>query len=231
MAADVRTMERLQQATVKHSLEDVIRILENEPVQGDLIVQLPIAETMNRVSIAHLSIERAMKFLITDAGGPLVKNHDLPSRLNELRQHKLESAKFLEEAFGEAVQHYRYNTNATQMKHLKSLETYLKATGSDEDFQAIRYWELSQSTDENLIRQINLRLHLDLLHALREILLASERPKGTVSVRVEKAVRNAMPSTRETDLYPRHRQGALGETLHRVAEDVWELQRGHLGGI
>ena len=108
-----------------------------------------------------------------------MKDHDLPSRLNELRQNEQHSAKFLEEAFEDAVRHYRYNANATQMKHLKSLDTYLEATGSDDRFQDIRYWELTQSTNEMILRTIYLTLHMELLYALREILLVSKSPKDT----------------------------------------------------
>ena len=147
-------MGKLERIVVQHSVTDMIKVLEEHPVESDMVIQLPIAQLMNRVSIAHLSIERAMKFLITEAGGPLVKDHDLPSRLKELRQYDLESAEFLEKSFEEAVQHYRYKVNATPMKHLKSLETYLQATGSDEGFQDIRYWELTQEVDETLIRKV-----------------------------------------------------------------------------
>ena len=186
------TEQKIKRTVMQHSVTDAIRVLENNPVQPDMVAELTIAQVMNRVSTAHLSIERTMKFLITEAGGPLVKDHDLPSRLNELRQNEPASAEFLEEAFIAAVQHYRYNANARHMKHLQSLETYLNATGSDKDFQDIRYWELSQSTDEIIVRQIYLSLHLELLHAVRELLMPSGRTKETVSLRVERALQTAM---------------------------------------
>ena len=185
-------MGKVERAVIRHSVMDVIQVLENQPVRPDMITELTVARVMNRVSLAHLSIERAMKFIITEAQGPLIKNHDLPSRLKELRQHEPDSAKSLEEAFGEAVRHYRYNANATYMGHLKSLETYLEATGSDKDFQDIRYWELTQSRNEIIVRQIYLTLHMELLHALKEILLPQKRPKDTISTRVERTVRSAM---------------------------------------
>ena len=185
-------MEELQRATVQHSLEDVIRILENEPVQGDLIVQWPIVETMNRVSIAHLSIERGMKYLITAAGGPLIEEHGLHQQLQLLQKYAPESAKFLEEAFEAAVRHYRYNPNADSMNYLNTLDSYLTITGSNQAFQDIRYWELDQSLDEVLIRQAYLSLHMEILHGLIEILDAPDKPKGTVSDRVETAVRDAL---------------------------------------
>ena len=186
------TVPKLNRIVMQHSVEDTITVLENAPVRPDMVIELTIAQIMNRVSIAHLSIERTMKFVITEAGGPLVKNHDLPSRLKELRQHEPDSAQFLEEAFKEAVQHYRYNANSSHMKHLQSLETYLEATGSDKDFQDIRYWELSQSTADTLIRQIYLSLHIELLRAVGELLMPPGRTKETVSLRVERAVQAAM---------------------------------------
>ena len=183
---------KLPRSVMRHSVADTIRVLENNPVRPDMVAELTIAQVMNRVSTAHLSIERALKFLITKAEGPLVKDHDLPSRLKELREHEPAAAQFLEEAFTDAVQHYRYKTNARHMKHLQSLETYLEATGSDKDFQDIRYWELTQSTDDVIVREIYLSIHLELLHAAEELLMPPGRTKQTVALRVEKAVQEAL---------------------------------------
>ena len=55
-------MADTQRFTIRHSVEDVIRILENEPVKGDMVPQITAVQVMNRMSIAHLSIERALKF-------------------------------------------------------------------------------------------------------------------------------------------------------------------------
>ena len=170
----------------------MIKILENNPVQLDLIVELPIAEAMNRTSIAHLSIERAMKFLISEACGPTVQKHDLSLLLNKLRQQEPTSAEFLDKAFKEAVQHYRYNPNMPRMKHLQCLERYLKATGSNKNFQDIRYWELNQSTEEILVGQIYPALHLEILRAVSELLMPPGETKKTISLRVEIAVQEAM---------------------------------------
>lgn len=57
MAADI------EQAIIRHSAHDVIRILKNEPVQPDLVAQIVAVQIMNRVSIPHLLIERALRFL------------------------------------------------------------------------------------------------------------------------------------------------------------------------
>ena len=177
---------------IRHSVEDVIHTLESVPVSGDMIVEIPIIKTINRISLAHLSIERAMKFLIVEAGQTYTENHHLPLHLKKLRKCEPETVEFLEEAFDDAVKHYRFNSNNPGMVHLKSLAAYLEVAGSHQGFIDIRYWELDQSLDEILLRRVSLNLHLELLHAMSEVLQAPERRKDTVSMRVERAVRRAM---------------------------------------
>ena len=181
----------IEQVIIQHSVKDVIRILENEPVQPDFIGQITAVQILNRISIAHLSIERAMKFLIQKAGGPLVRDHHLGKRLRELTEHRPKSAEFLRLAFVEAVKHYRYNPNAPEMKHLGSLESYFDLVGSDRAFQDLRYWELSQPMNDVVLRQIYLSLHMEILQAIHELLFMYDR-LGTVVNRVERAVHNAM---------------------------------------
>ena len=188
-------MSDIQRAIVRHSIEDVIHILEHEPVKGDLVPQITAVQVMNRVSIAHLSIERAFKFLITKAGGPLVETHDLRQRYEELLLHNPVQARYLEGVFEAAVRHYQYNPNTAYMTHLQTLERYLEVAGSVKAFQGVRYWELTQSLDEMLLRQIYLSIHIELLHGLSEILLVPDRPMKTVANRVERAVEDTMWST------------------------------------
>ena len=194
-------MVDFKRSIVRHSVEDVIHILENEPVKYDMVPEVTVVQVMNRVSIAHLSIERALKFLITDAGGSFGQTHNLRQRYQELLEHDHVSAKSLEDAFQAAVRHYGYNPNAANMTHLKSLKMYLELVGSDRHFQDIRYWELTQSLDERL-GGASLLLHIELLHALSEILLASDRTVATIVNRVEWAVEKAMGSTQDLSYGP-----------------------------
>ena len=189
----------IKRRLIRHSVEDVIRILETVPVRGDMVPELPIIESINRVSLAHLSIERAMKFLIVDAGRTYTESHHLPLHLKQLRECEPETVRFLEDAFDDAVRHYRFNSNNPGMGHLKSLVAYLEVAGSHQGFIDIRYWELDQSLDEILLRRISLNLHLELLHAFKEVLIAPKRLKHTVSTRVELAVKRAM--TRDLRYY------------------------------
>ena len=112
-----------------------------------------------------------------------------------MRDNDAALATFLEGAFEAAVLHYRYNPNAANMKHLKNLELYLKHAASDKAFQDIRYWELTQSLDEMLLRRVYLSIHIELLHGLSEILPSPDGPMETVANRVERAVSHAMVDT------------------------------------
>ncbi len=190
-----------QRFTLWHSVKDVIRILENEPVKGDMVPEITAVQVMNRVAIAHLSIERALKSLIGKAGGSAERGHDLGRQFRGLLRHDPASATFLGEVFEAAVCHYRYNPNAGNMKHLRTLETYLETVGSDRAFQDIRYWELGQSLDEVLLGRIYLSLHIELLYGVSQILLAPNQPMNVVG-RVERAVEGKMWRTAEVAYSP-----------------------------
>ena len=198
-------MADMKRMVVRHSVEDIIAILENQPAKGDMVIYLPAVEIFNRTSLAHLSIERALKFLITEAGGPLITGsagHDLQSRYAELRQYDPESAEFLQQAFKTAVSHYRFNHNAKGMTHLSSLRRYLETTGSNDAFQNIRYWELDQSLNQLNLRELQLWIHMEILYSLSEVLLAPQRPKETVADRVERAVKEALTKTENLSYVP-----------------------------
>ena len=188
-------MRRIERDILQYSVEDAILLLENSPVQGDLFPQITVVQVMNRVSIAHLSIERAVKFLIRESGGSPEEIHDLNKLYAQLSQHNPDSANFLESVFQSAVAHYRYNPNAANMNHLKTLEGYLEVSGTNQAFQDVRYWELTQSLDEILLSKIYLTIHIELLHALREVLLEPKRSMDTVTDRVERLVFDTIRQT------------------------------------
>lgn len=185
-------MADTQRFIIQHSVEDVISILESDPVKNDFMPGITAVQVMNRVSIAHLSIDRALKFLITEAGGEPANIHDLSHHYKELQQCDSMSADFLEESFQAAVRHYWHNPNAANMTHLRTLERYLGEAGSDRAYQDVRYWELTQSQDEILLRRAYLWLHIELLRGLGELLPAPGRPMTTVEHRVEWAVKEAI---------------------------------------
>ena len=188
----LNNMSNFERAIIQISLEDVIRILEDAPPTGHFIPYITIAQVMNRVSIAHLSIEKAIKFLIREAGGKIIEKHHLGNRFRDLKVHDAESAAFLEDAFEAAKNHYGLNDRAEGMTHFRSLDVYLETTGSDYVFDEIRYWELAPSTSEIFLRQVHIFIHMELLYGLHEILMEPDRPKETVEDRVDRAVETAM---------------------------------------
>ena len=234
-------MVDIQWTVVRHSVEDIIRLLESAPFKHDMVPEINAFQVMNRAAMAHLSIERALKFLITESGGVYKKDHDLKEKYDELLRLDPGSAKFLEKAFKAAVQHYHYNPNVRDVKHLNSIERYLEEAGSDHVFEDIRYWELTQLTNEVVLRRIYLTIHTELLHALSQILLDLDLPKETVADRVEQAVAEAMwpieklvygpgtPEERSVNSYIEWRRGfntwgeALGDAVRKrflVGDDL-----------
>lgn len=198
LRANVAPMpDYVERAIIQHSICDVIGMLENQPVQPDYVGQITAAQLLNRAFLAHLSIERALKFLITQAGGPLIKEHHLGRQLRELARHDRRSTDSLEQAFQAAVRHFRFNQNARDMGHLRTLEANFEQAGSNQAFQDVRDWELNQSLDQVVLRRISIWLHIELLHALHG-LLRSRPLTETVASRVERAVDNALSSMWES---------------------------------
>ena len=58
-------MINIERHIINISVDDGMSILENSPAQGDFFPQITMVQVMDRVSIAHLYIERAMMCLIT----------------------------------------------------------------------------------------------------------------------------------------------------------------------
>ena len=202
-------MTDTKRLVIRESVLDVITMLEDEPVEGDLFIHLTAVRTFNRISLAHLSIERAIKYLIIAAGAEFEEEHDLNDRYNKISQCDPESAAFLRGAFQAAVKHYNYNPNKKSMGHLASLPLYLQTTASNAIFNGIRYWELVQDTDSRILQTIILPIHMELLRALSEILLEARRPKETVKHRVDHAVQEAVLPSNQLAYSPGSRKASL----------------------
>ena len=185
---DIHMDERI----IRLSVQDVVRSLETDPVQADLVPEFTIMQVVNRAPTAHLSIERVLKFLIRKAGGYAKENHQLHTHLRMLRQHDPGSAAFLDRAFADATRFYGFNPNVPDLKHLESLDSYLSMVGTAHAFDKFRYWESDQPKDDPVIARFCLELHLEILHALWELLAPGEHPRRTIQNRVEEAVQEAM---------------------------------------
>ena len=107
------------------------------------------------------------------------------------------------------MKHYNYNPDEKPMAHLTSLPRYLQDTASDAIFNEIRYWEFDQDTDSAILQTIILWIHMELLHALSEILLEAQRSKETVKHRVDRAVQEAMHPSNQLTYSPGSRRESL----------------------
>lgn len=186
------TNRSLHSSTIRISIDDVIKMLDVPSSGRDLIQEINVAYLVNRAPIAHLSIERVMKFLIHSAGASFEKRHHLHTLLDSLAKHDPNAADFLNRAFTDAVEFYQLNPNVPEYRHLKDLKEYLSLVGTESMFKLMRYWEIEQDMDSETIRKLNrvsLRLHREILCALRG-LLVSRKHSMTVSERVEAQLRH-----------------------------------------
>lgn len=151
-------MDWTQASVIEHSLKDVIDILQSKPVQRDLEPGIEIARMMNRVAIAHLSIERAMKFLIKEAesGNGFPRTHRLSCLYEKLKQDDPNSVEFLDHAFEKAVRFFNYNPNSSEQSHFVSLSEYLGKVGGADAFNEMRYWEVGVQEINEMVNRTSL---------------------------------------------------------------------------
>ncbi len=187
----MNVLHAIDRYKIQASIEDVISILDSSPIQPDLIEETNIVQLTNRVPIAHLAIERGMKALITEAGRSAKCTHNLHKLYRDLKEGNQESADYLARAFEDAVRFFRYNVNTEGFKQFRSLDDYLTKVGTDQAFEALRYWAIGESgRGESPISYISPLIHRELLCALGHLFVPSLRE--TVSTRVEREVADAM---------------------------------------
>ena len=130
-----------------------------------------------------------MKSLIEEAGGDFGKHHKLDAHYAKLASCNQQDAQFLAESFEDAVQFYNIDPEADGCGHFLDLGAYLASVGSD--YNSIRYWELGESQDNELIGRFSLTIHGELLRALHQ-LVDSLGALITVTQRVERIVDEEM---------------------------------------
>ena len=59
-------------------------------------------------------------------------------------------------------------------------------------FNNMRYWELKQSLNEDLLRRLSLQTHYEILKGIREAVISTGQPSETVKDRVESALEDAI---------------------------------------
>ena len=183
----MNTMDRYK---IQGSIKDAISIIDSAPIHRDLVPETNAVQLTNRVPISHLAIERGLKVLIDNAGGNWDRIHSLNRLYRDLRNCDATSADYLDKAFEDAVKFFGYNVKVKGFGHLCSLEDYLSKTGTENAFNALRYWAIGQSSKENPIPYISPLVHRELLCALWCLFLPNRRE--TVSDRVEGVVERAM---------------------------------------
>ena len=192
-------MDTVRSFSIQQSIGEAIRKLYTPPVTVGPIHQIPIDQVTRRAPDAHHSIEVGIKALAEDSGGTFVRNHNLWPNFQKLEDCDAFAAEFLEAAFNDAVRFYGFKPNAKGFTHLKSIDAYLSAAGSEKAFNAMRYWELERPLDAEVISKVFLLIHGELLTALCQLFI-SRTNLCTVVHRVENIVTEALFNDRGAEL-------------------------------
>ncbi len=189
-------MDRMERYKIEGSIKDVITILDSAPMQPDMVPEVNLVQLTNRVPIAHLAIERGLKALIAESGAERENVHSLNTLYQALQRCNEEAARFLAEAFDDAVKFFGINVNVSGRRHFRSLNDYLSKVGTDKAFDALRYWVIDHPENRhNPIPYIFVPIHRELLCALA--CLFGPGRKETVSQRVEDGVWHSMFNGRD----------------------------------
>ena len=183
-------MDTMDRYKIQESIKDTIAILDSAPIHIDLIPETNAVQLTNRAPIAHLAIERGLKALICKVRGNWKHMHSLDKLHGDLRDCDAASADYLDESFEDAVRYFGYDVDDDRFEHFRSLEDYLVKVGTKEHFEALRYWAIGESSDENPIPYISPPVHRELLCTLWCLFFPNRRE--TVSDRVERKVAHAM---------------------------------------
>ena len=184
-------MDEMERYRIRESIKDVISILDSEPIRRDLMPDANLVQLTNRVPIAHLGIERGLKALIVEAGGSTKRIHGLHTHYRILKECDGKSAEFLALAFNDAVKFFKYNVNAKGFGQFRSLDDYLTRVGTDNAFEALRYWAIGETGKGESPMQFTCPLiHREILITLWCLFLPGRRE--TVSARVEREVHDAI---------------------------------------
>ncbi len=173
------------------SIEDTIDILDNALIQP-LDSISGSARLTNRISIAHLELERGLKALLHKSGkSGRSEGHHLGKLYVKLMKCNKDAANSLTEAFNNAVGFFGYDIEKEGFEHFRALVCYLSKVGTEEIFMDMRYWLIEPR--KAIKYKTLLKLHREILYRLQCCLPFSDKPiDETIDERVERRVREAM---------------------------------------
>ncbi|MCY4653021.1 MAG: hypothetical protein OXC95_07640 [Dehalococcoidia bacterium] len=182
----------MEEFAVLFSIGDALQILDGSPLQPDVPTQTTFVQISNRVPIAHLAIERGLKFLIKKRIGEIQPHHDLHKHLRRLRELDPSAVAFLEKAFDDTTAFYGLDPDNAGLGHIRSLNSYLETVGTAKAFNSMRYWELDPEQEEPLFRKIWPTIHREILLAISRLHESDSREDETIAGRVEQTIHNAL---------------------------------------
>ncbi len=218
--------ERLQHRTAQHSVLDVIRMIESAPVIADLVPDVVDNQVLNRIPLAHITIEKSLKYRILQSGGKVEHIHDLHAQLDQLRKSSNDDAEFLDQAFNRAITFYDIDVTAPTHEHFSSLHAYLEAVGRQKDFNQMRYWSLDHKYRPGLSPLVHLPIHVEILYATYSVFFSQTVFRYTLPYRVDEAILDALASERNFSYI-----SGTEQERDLKAYDEWINQHGSLQAV
>ena len=140
------------------AIEQARKIIDKAMPQGqDLLPEYDYAMRAPLYNLAHSGIENGIKALIRQVKGCHPGGHNLKNLFRKLKGIASQKARSLEDAFTDIVNFYTIDTG--RWMHFQSLDSYFKEYGSEELFEAYRYWAL----ENKCMHHIPLFVHRELL--------------------------------------------------------------------
>ena len=186
-------------------LEEYLRQYDLMPAANDMLWQVNLANTTVRANPVHTGLEVGMKELLKEQRTDKEirgMEHNLDKCYRALPQ-KYQDA--LERAWQDAVEFYGHDVNRPWLEHLRNLDAYFKATGSNEQFRDYRYWhQKSDASDFDKVPEpwasapvICLHLNREILRYLADLISGKGNQVGgpfMLSATVENCIRGAVRS-------------------------------------
>ena len=193
---------QMEKFAVQISIGDALQILDDSPLHSGTPTRITLPQITNRIPVAHLAIERGLKFLIQENGREFKPHHNVHTHVRLLRELDAVAVTFLEKTFDDTTAFYGLNPNHPDLGHLRSLDAYLATVGTADAFEKMRYWEFDPDQDEPLFGKIWPTIHREILLAVIQLLSSNHSESETIAGRVERTVHNALFPTVELRYSP-----------------------------
>lgn len=194
-------MSREAEHLLLREIRAVRERVEQNPITSDLMPSYNLMQVGAFVEQTHIAIEKGLKWAIVKAGGDPGNRHSLQALSEKLSA--LDNGRpfldYLREAFIAVRKFYRIDISHPELKHIKSLDSYLNKVGGKKIYDEARYATLDAISkgahSSGSLRYVFPQAHIELLRTLEcvaryESWQDDPNRKENIVARVEREVRD-----------------------------------------